>query len=72
MSRNVRRYSQFLRIDSFTCRWNLRFFFFFFLNVQKNSQNKFSLKIVRVVAGFSNPSRILLNLVSVSQKVREM
>ena len=67
MSRNVRGCFQFPgmgRSDSLE--------FAMFLNCSKNSQNRFSLKIVTVVAGVSDPSRILLNLVSESQKVREI
>ena len=68
MSRNVCRCSQFPRMgrrDSLTCRWNLRFFKMF----NKFARQIFSQNSHRIVAGVSNPSRILLNLVSVSQKV---
>ena len=48
--------------------WNLQFLGTFKTFAKQTlSQNSH-----RVVAGVSNPSRILLNLVSVSQKVREM
>ena len=75
MSRNVRGCSQFSymsRSDSLTCRWNLRCFFFFFLMFKTFAKQIFSQNSHRVVAGVSNPSRILLSLVSASQKVREM
>ena len=39
---------------------------------KKKKKKIFSHNSRRVVAGISNPSRILLNLVSVSQKVREI
>ena len=57
------------RRDSLTCRWNLRFFFWMF---KKFARQGFSQNSHRVMVGVLNPSRILLNLVSVSQKVREM
>ena len=61
-----RRCSQFphmSRSDSLTCRWNLRFF----KKLKKLAKPIFSEKSRRVLAGVSNPSLILLNLVSVSQ-----
>ena len=44
------------RRDSLTCRWNLRFFLMF----KKFARQIFSQNSHRVVAGVSNPSRILL------------
>ena len=46
--------------------------FAIFLMLKKFAKQIFPLNSHRVVAAVSNPSRILLNLVSVSQKVREM
>ena len=67
MSRNIRRGSQFPRVSlrvSLSCRWN-------FEHVKKLRAGVSRGCLARVSrAGVSNPSRTLLNLVSVSQKVR--
>ena len=72
---NVSKHSRVFSISSHESQWfahmSLEFAIFFKCS-KKIAKQIHSQNSHRVVASFSNPSRILLNLFSVSQKVREM